>query len=157
MEYLKVYADENLRAALHSAAQARGLSDSELARRLIGRGLAIDGSDAQAIILAEAVRAVVRDELRPTRRLAYLAAFESAAAHRASEDVSGVLLFRIAGLDRGQAEEIVTTQKGQWARFAAERVRDPEPADSEDDAPADELPQAGDEVDGDTAILQSGQ
>ena len=149
-----------MRAALHTAAQTRGVSDGELARRLISRGLAIDGSNAQALVLAEAVRAVVRDELRPTRRLAFLAAFESAAAHEGVSDVLGTVLVRMGRIDRSDAVTRVERSMAHWARHAARRVRDPEPADPDDDAPAEVLPGADDVVeiaDDDTARMVEGE
>lgn len=157
MTGITVRLDDDLHSALHTAAQARGLSDAELVRRLVSRGLAVDGSDAQALVLAEAVRAVVRDELRHTRRLAFLAAFEGAAAHRAAEDVIGSTLLRVARMPRPEIEDLVGRQKGGWARYAAQRVRDPEPADPDDDAPVAELPEADEvAVTADTAAMLAG-
>lgn len=159
MAGITVRFDDDLHAALRTAAQARSLSDAELVRRLVARGLAVDGSDAQAQVLAEAVRAVVRDEMRYTRRLAYLGAFEAAAAHRAAKDIVGIVLVRAGRVPRPEAQDMVGRNAAGWARHAAQRVRDPEPADPDDDAPAEALPNA-DEVeieDQDTARMVQGE
>ena len=158
MEYIKVYADDDLRAALHTTAQARGLSDAELARRLISRGLAIDGSDAQAVILAEAVRAVVRDEIRPVRRLAYIAAREGGAAHRFGLGVVGTLVRDVLGRPPERVQRARDQAEAEAMRYAVERLRDDvEPADPADDAP-EALPAADEEVevDPDTAEMLAG-
>ncbi len=160
MAGITVRFDDDLHSALHTAAQARGLSDAELVRRLVSRGLAIDGSNAQAQVLAEAVRGVVRSELRHIRRLAYLAAFEAAAAHEGVADVLGTVLVRMARIERSDAVTRVERSMAHWARHAARRVRDPEPADPDDDAPAEVLPGADDVVeiaDDDTARMVEGE
>lgn len=145
MEYIKVYADDDLRAALHTAASAKGVSDAEMARRLIGRGLAIDGSDAQATVLAEAVRAVIRDELRPVRRLSFLAAFEAARGAKGVEDALGSVLVHAGHRSHEDTAQILDRATGRWAQAAAQRTRDPEPFDPGQEAPAP-LPLPDEEV-----------
>ncbi len=128
----------------HSA--ARGEPIAVTVRRFVERGLAVSDADAQAQVLAKAVSIALRHEILPTRTYAYRAAFAALAALRALEDISGVQLYRVAGLDRGQAEDIVAQQMATWRRYAAERVGDPEPADPSEDAPAEALPNADAEV-----------
>ncbi len=62
--------------ALKAAAATQGVSNAELARRLLARGLALQTADAQAEVLALAIRR----ELAPVRTMVYLAAREAARA-----------------------------------------------------------------------------
>ena len=75
MDELRVRVEEDLHAALRAAASARGVPEAEVARQLLRRGLALQTADAQAEVLAMAIRR----ELTPVRRMAYLAAREAAA------------------------------------------------------------------------------
>ncbi len=159
MEYIKVYADEDLRAALHVAAEAKGISDAELARRLLARGLAIDGSDAQAEVLANAVRHVIRHELAPTRHYGFLAAREAAASHRYNIALLTVILQQLLKMPSTMIDRTLEQADSLTMRYAAQHLQDVEPDDPALDAPAEPLPGPADEVtveDGDTASMIEG-
>ena len=64
------------RAALRAAAAAKGVSETEMIRQLVRRGLAVESSDAQIELLV----AILRRAIEPTRKLAYLALRESTKA-----------------------------------------------------------------------------
>lgn len=159
-EEVRVMFDVNTMEALKVAAALRGEPVAAVVRRAVERSLATANSDAQSQVLAEAVRAVVRSELRHTRRLAFLAAFESATARRAADDLLGAILVHAAHRSHDQAAALLDVERAKWLRYAAQRTRDPEPADPLDNAPAEALPKAGDEVDiedADTATMVAGE
>ncbi len=142
--YVRVGTD--LHGALRTAADTHGVSDAEMARRLIRRGLALDAGNDTATVLSEVVRGVLREELRPTRRLAYIAAFESSVAHRLMRNAHADAMAR-ARAGREAIAKTVDLIDADARRWAAARSKDPEPADPAADAPALPLPQADEEID----------
>ncbi len=66
--------------AICKAAAAEGVSQSKLVNRLVRQGLALDAPSDQAAIMLAMVRTAVKEELRPVRRIAYIAAREAAQA-----------------------------------------------------------------------------
>ncbi len=147
MDGLTIRMEDDLRAALHVAAEAGGVSDGEMARRIIRRGLAIAASDAQAQVLAAAVRGVIHDELRLTRHYAWLAAREAAASHRYGKGVVGILVNHLVRLPSDERQAVLDQSEAAAQRFATQRLQnDKEPDDLALDAPAKPLPGPEDEV-----------
>ena len=64
------------RAALRAAAAAKGVSETEMIRQLVRRGLAVESSDAQIERLVSGFRRAIE----PTRKLARVAAREATKA-----------------------------------------------------------------------------
>ena len=147
MAGITVRFDEDLHEAVRVAAAAKRLSEAEMVRRLVARGLAIDGSDAQAQVLAAAVRGVIHDELRLTRHYAWLAAREASASHRYGKGVVGILVNHLVRLPSDQRQAVLDQSEAAAQRFATQRLRDDkEPDDLALDAPAEPLPGPEDEV-----------
>lgn len=145
-DVIYVRVDAELHGALRTAADTHGVSDAEMARRLIRRGLALDAGNEAASELSDVVRGVIREELRSTRRLAYIAAFESAAAHRLTRNSHADSMAR-ARAGREAIAKTVDLIDADARRWAAARSKEPEPADPLDDAPAEPLPHADEEID----------
>ena len=152
--------DEDLHDAVRVAAAAKGLSEAEMVRRLVARGLAIDGSDAQSQALAAAVRGVIHDELRPTRHYAYLAAREAAASHRYNTTLLRVILQQLLKAPTDLIDRTLGNADGAAMRYATQHLdEDKEPDALALDAPARPLPGPEDEVtveDEDTASMIEG-
>ena len=80
MDRLNVWFDEKTHRAITKSAAAEGVSASKLVNRLVRQGLALDAPSDQAAVLLQMVRTAVKEELRPLRRIAYIAAREAAQA-----------------------------------------------------------------------------
>ena len=160
MDGLTIRMEDELRAALHVAAEAGGVSDGEMARRIIRRGLAIAASDAQSQALADAVRGVIREELKPTRHYAYLAAREAMRTHRYGIGLVGILVTNILRWPSDRRDAALDQSEGAARRYAAQHMEeDTETDDLALDAPAKPLPGPDEEVtveDEDTASMIEG-
>ena len=159
MDGLTIRMEDELRAALHVAAEADGVSDGEMARRIIRRGLAISANDAQSQALANAVRGVIHDELRPIRHYAHLAAREALRSHRYGIGLVGILVTNVLRWSPAERERALDQSESAARRYAAQHMDDDEPDNPALDAPAKPLPGPEDEVtveDEDTASMIEG-
>ncbi len=145
-EEIHVAFDSETYRLLKEASLRRHEPVAAIIRRAVDRMLRVEAADAGAQVLAEAVRGVLREELRPVRRLAYLAAFEAAAAHKLSRNTHGDVLTHMK-VGREAIAQRVDALDTDARRWAANRSRDPEPADPMDAAPALPLPKADEEID----------
>ena len=145
MEYIKVYADEDLRRSLKLAATQKGISEAEMARRLLNRGLGLETAHSSITVIQEALRGLLREELAPVRRLALIGAFEAAAANSATIEALGGVLVRMPGAPgRDLVLEVVRRVEARSRSVAVQRTRDPNPERAAEPDP-EGLPQA-DEV-----------
>lgn len=148
----KMRMDETLKTTLEKAAASKGLSEAELARRLLRRGLALDAGDSGAVILSHVVGGVVRDIVAPIRQLAYEAAFEASVAHMLVLQLLGEMLTRM-GVPREAAAKHVGDQDAAARKKATEQLRAMFAAIDQSMAEAG-LPGLGDDF-GDAADLYS--
>jgi len=95
MEPLLIRMDDDLRSALKTAAAGKGLSEAELARRLLRRGLALEAGEDGAVVLSAVAGGVVRDIVAPIRQLAHRAAFEAQGGHLFGRQILGHILLRM--------------------------------------------------------------
>ena len=72
--------DEAELEEVRKAAAKDGISATGVVRRCVRQGLALDAPSDQAAVLLQMVRTAVKEELRPVRRIAYIAAREAAQA-----------------------------------------------------------------------------
>ena len=155
LDEVKVRMDSDTHNALRTAADAKGLSDAELARRLIRRGLALDATSDQSQVLAEAVRYVIREELRTLRRNARTAAFESARAASMVPDALGHSLSVLSKLPRPEiqdrADRVISTGRKHANSLLADEAQEEPPEEQG-------LPEATDEIklDAETAAFVAG-
>ena len=159
VEYIKVYADENLREHLRREALRRKVSEAELARMFLARGLGIARANDEQATIEGVLRKVIRDELRPTRHYAYLAAREAAAAHRFGVGIISTIVGDVLRRPPERVERARDQADSAAMRYAAQHLQDLEPDDPAMDAPAEPLPDPEDEVtveDGDTASMIEG-
>ncbi len=146
---IRVMVDDATFDLLQETAKRRREPVAAIVRKAIDRMLRRQAADDGAQVLAEAVRGVLREELAGTRRLAFLAAFEAARAgelmrrfHRQEVTI------RLAGTKPGgvtpalreQVASSIAREDAEARRWAAQRTRDPEPADPADEAPPAPLP-----------------
>ncbi len=126
----------------------------------MARGLAIVSSDAQSQALADAVRGVIREELRPTQRYAYLAARESMRSHRYGIGLVSILVSNVLRWSERERETALDQSEAAARRYAAQHMQeDSEPDHQTLDAPAKPQPDPEDEVtvdDRDTAAMIDG-
>ncbi len=158
-EELRVMLDPETYRALREHATLRQESVAAVVRRFITRGLVAVSGDAQSQALADAVRAVIRDEIRPTRHYAYLAAREAAAAHRFGVGIISTIVGDVLRRPPERVERARDQADSAAMRYAAQHLQDLEPDDPVLDAPAEPLPGPEDEVtveDGDTASMIEG-
>lgn len=160
MAGITVRFDEDLHEAVRVAAAAKRLSEAEMVRRLVARGLVNVGSDAQSQALADAVRGVIREELKPTRHYAYLAAREAMRSHRYGIGLVGILVTNVLRWPSDRREAALDQSEAAARRYAAQHMEeDTETDDLALDAPAKPLPGPDEEVtveDEDTASMIEG-
>ncbi len=160
MEGITIRMEGELRAALHVAAEVRGVSDGEMARRIIRRGLAVQASDTQSQVLADAVRGAVREELRTTQRYAYLAAREAMRSHPYGIGLVGILVTNVLRWPTHRREAVLEQLAVAAQHYAAQHLEEgKEPDDPALDGPAKPLPGPEEEVtigDQDTASMIEG-
>ena len=146
-EEVRVMFDSDTVAALKTVAAQRGEPVAAVVRRAVERSLTIASSDAQAQVLAAAVRGVIRDELKPTRHYAYLAAREAAASHRYNETLLRVILQQLLKAPTDLIDRTLGNADGAAMRYATQHLdEDKEPDALALDAPARPLPSPEDEV-----------
>ena len=158
-EEVRIMLDSDTYRTLREHSALRKEPVAAVVRRFIARGLLTVSSDVQSQVLADAVRAVIVDALRPTRHYAYLAAREAAASHRYNIALLTVLLQQVLKLPSETIDRTLEQADSLTMRYAAQHLKDREPDDPAMDAPAEPLPGADDEVtveDGDTASMIKG-
>jgi hypothetical protein len=161
MTEMKFRVDDELLAALRVAARAKGVSDAELCRRFLRQQLGLESAYSTVTVLQEALRSLLRDELAPTRRLAFLAAFEAAAANAEVAEAMGEILFRSPGGPpdkEARVRQLVQTAQARARAFAARRTREAHPEHDADPGP-EALPQADEAVEldpVDAALFEEG-
>ncbi len=160
MEVVTLRMEENLHEHLRLEAQRRSISEAELARLFIARGLGIARANDEQATLEGILRKVLRDELRPTRHYAWLAAREAAASHRYGKGAVGILVNHLVRLPSDQRQAVLDQSEAAAQRFATQRLQnDKEQDDLALDAPATPLPGPEEEVtveDEDTASMIEG-
>ena len=157
---IEVRFDEATYRALKEHAAQRREPVAVVVRRFVARGLVAVSSDVQAQALADAVRGVIHDELRPTRHYAYLAAREAAASHRYNTTVLRVILQQLLKAPTDLIDRTLGNADGAAMRYATQHLdEDKEPDALALDALAKPLPGPEDEVtveDEDTASMIEG-
>ncbi len=147
MEVVTLRMEEKLHEHLRLEAQRRRVSEAELARLFIARGLGIARANDEQATLEGILRKVFRDELRPTRHYAWLAAREASASHRYGKGVVGILVNHLVRMPSDQRQAVLDDSEAAAQRFATQRLQnDKEPDDLALDAPAKPLPGPEDEV-----------
>lgn len=116
---------EELYDLLQTVSASHGESVAETARRILHRGLQGDAVGNGSQVLAETMRYVLREELRGTRDLAFIAAFHSAAGFEAAQHALGMLLVRVAKMPVTDAEKRVEAVVASSRQQAAQILRRP--------------------------------
>ncbi len=146
---VRVMFDDATYQMLREASLKRHEPVAAIIRRAVSRMLRQEAADDGAQVLAEAVRGVLREELQPVRRLAFLGAFESSHGVELARRFQRQDLFTrmTAGGSQRPTQEVmqsiansIATADAEARRWAAQRTRDPEPADPADEAPPAPLP-----------------
>lgn len=128
MDVTTVRFDPQTREALQAKAAAEHVPESELVRRYVRMGLGLAAGDDAGDVLASLLRTILREELRPVRRLAYLAAREATLAKHWSRGHATLYVADVYELDEDAKTE---WQKEQDATAGSKmmrvlRERDPE-------------------------------
>ncbi len=159
-EEVRVRFDIATYRALQEHAALRKEPVAAVVRRFVARGLVNVSSDAQSQALADAVRGVIREELKPTRHYAYLAAREAMRSHRYGIGLVGILVTNVLRWPADRRAAALDQSEAAARRYAAQHMgEDTEPDDLSLDAPAKPLPRPEDEVtveDEDTAAMLKG-
>ena len=128
MDVTTVRFDPRTKEALQAKAAAEQVPESELVRRYVRTGLGLAAGDDTGDVLAALVRSLLREELRPVRRLAYLAAREATLAKHWSRGHAAMYVENTYELDEDAATEWLKEQDATAGSkmMRVLRERDPE-------------------------------
>lgn len=126
-EVLKIRVSASDLEAMRTMAAHDGLTLSEWARRALRRQAGQEAAGGALGAITGIVEAVIRKEIAPVRRLAYVAAFEATVAHNWAHALLGQAMTQRAPVSREQARQVIEREEASARSVAAARTREAHP------------------------------